>query len=84
MLYRGISIVATYIFAPTLIAYTDCKKHALFIALVNVSLGWTWIGWAAALIWAIGDSVKELPPSEPSSSLDGVVAPRVPQPSMPA
>ena len=84
MLYRGMLIVATYIFAPTLIAYTDGKKHTPFIALVNVLLGWTLIGWAGALIWAIGDSVKDLPPFEPSLSPDGVLAPRVPQPSMSA
>ncbi len=38
-------------FLPTIIGHN--KRHAAGIFLVNFFLGWTVIGWFAALIWAL-------------------------------
>jgi hypothetical protein len=42
-----------FAFLPAVIAI--CRKHhqALAIALLNLFLGWTLLGWVAALIWAV-------------------------------
>ncbi len=34
------------------------KRHALGILLLNVFLGWTIIGWIAALFWALSSEVR--------------------------
>jgi hypothetical protein len=49
----GLSIFLGLYFAPTLVA--GYLKHRQFqgILLLNVLLGWTFIGWVAALIWAV-------------------------------
>jgi len=40
---------------PTFLALL--KRHALilFIALINLTLGWTFLGWVFALVLALGD-----------------------------
>ena len=40
-------------FAPSLIASTNGKKDATAIIALNFLLGWTFIGWVAALVWAL-------------------------------
>lgn len=49
----GLAIFLGFYFAPTLIA--GHLKHRQFtgILLLNMLLGWTFIGWVAALIWAV-------------------------------
>jgi hypothetical protein len=37
---------------PTLIAYRRRHHNRAAIALLNILLGWTFFGWALALIWA--------------------------------
>jgi hypothetical protein len=48
-----LAVLLGFYFAPTLIA--GHVKHRQFtgILLLNVFLGWTFIGWVAALIWAV-------------------------------
>ena len=38
-------------FLPSIIGIT--KKDILAIFALNLLLGWTWIGWVAALVWAL-------------------------------
>lgn len=40
-------------FLPTIIAIMRKKKNTLAIFLVNLFFGMTFIGWIAALIWAL-------------------------------
>lgn len=40
-------------FLPTIIALVKKKKNKGAIALVNILLGWTLIGWLWALIWSV-------------------------------
>ena len=35
------------------------KKHSAGIILLNLFLGWTFLGWLGSLIWACCDPVKE-------------------------
>jgi hypothetical protein len=47
-----LAVLLGFYFAPTLLA--GHLKHRQFtgILLLNVFLGWTFIGWVAALVWA--------------------------------
>ena len=50
----GVVVVFVYC-GPTLLALL--KRHALWfwIVLINVLLGWTFLGWVFALVLALGD-----------------------------
>jgi len=47
-----IIVIAMIYFAPALVAYNQKKKNSSAILLLNLFLGWTFIGWIVALIWA--------------------------------
>ncbi len=48
--------VALFIyFAPSLVASKKKKKQATAIFVLNFLLGWTLLGWIAALVWAISE-----------------------------
>jgi hypothetical protein len=38
---------------PTILAYSLSNKNLPAICLLNVLLGWTFIGWVVALIWVV-------------------------------
>ena len=40
-------------------------RHQMAIAALNLLLGWTVIGWVAALVWALMDQVRRDPPPAP-------------------
>jgi Superinfection immunity protein len=48
----GLVSLALYLL-PTIIVVSRRKKNVLGPILVNVLLGWTVVGWIAALIWAL-------------------------------
>ncbi len=41
-----------FYFLPTLIAHSRRSQSTSGIFVVNLLLGWTFIGWVAALVWA--------------------------------
>ncbi|MHA1379618.1 MAG: superinfection immunity protein [Candidatus Helarchaeota archaeon] len=45
-------IVAIY-FLPSMIAMWKLKKNMMKIFILNLFLGWTFIGWVIAFIWAV-------------------------------
>ena len=45
-------------FLPSIIAMKRGTDHAAGIMLLNLFLGWTLIGWVAALVWAVSDSTE--------------------------
>jgi hypothetical protein len=49
--------IGVYLF-PTLISKVKNSKNALAIFTLNFFLGWTAIGWLAALIWACTSKPK--------------------------
>src|SRR6185437_8273552 len=60
-------------FLPTIVAVLRRKASSLGIFLLNLFLGWTFIGWVVALIWALSADRRETiivnnnPPPPPSS-----------------
>lgn len=64
-------------FLPTYEAWAKKRKNITSIALVNVLLGWTFIGWVVALVWTYAGAKKTLVSEEaprPGSILDAHVA----------
>ncbi|OGN28193.1 MAG: hypothetical protein A3A33_02450 [Candidatus Yanofskybacteria bacterium RIFCSPLOWO2_01_FULL_49_25] len=47
----GIVFLVFY-FIPALVASHRHKKNKTAIAIFNLFLGWTFVGWVAALVWA--------------------------------
>jgi len=47
------AVIAVLYFVPTVVAYGLGKEERRMIFLVNLFLGWTVIGWAGSLIWAL-------------------------------
>ena len=43
-------------FVPTFVAYSRQHKNALAIFILNLFLGYTFVGWVVALIWAVYNS----------------------------
>ncbi|MGD0345959.1 MAG: superinfection immunity protein [Terracidiphilus sp.] len=60
-----------YLLPIGLAVYRDCQSMA-WIALVNVFLGWTILGWFAAMGWAASGKIREpahpaiTPPTQPA------------------
>jgi len=48
-----IVIMVLFYFLPSIIAFNAKRKNALAIFVLNLFLGWTFIGWVGALIWAL-------------------------------
>jgi len=46
-----IAIIFVY-FVPSIMAYSSHKKDAQAILVLNTFLGWTFIGWVIAAVWA--------------------------------
>lgn len=44
-------VIALY-FTPSIVAAVNKKKNGMAIFLLNFLLGWTFIGWIVALVWA--------------------------------
>ena len=63
---------AVYLLPAGLAVYRDCKATA-WIVLVDICLGWTILGWFAALGWAASGSVRPdaprmtTPPARPAT-----------------
>ena len=47
-----VAVLGIY-FTPTIVAAMLGKRHTRTIFIVNLSLGWTGVGWIVALIWAL-------------------------------
>jgi hypothetical protein len=47
------AIVLGLYFCPTIVAYQRSHRNALPIAVLNLLAGWTFLGWVAALVWAL-------------------------------
>lgn len=45
-------------FVPAVIAVVRKHSNALPIILVNLLLGWTFLGWVAALVWSMTDNTR--------------------------
>jgi Superinfection immunity protein len=45
-------VSAAFYFIPTIVAFNRRKSNRNAILLLNIFLGWTFIGWIVALAWA--------------------------------
>lgn len=45
-------------FVPAIVAYSKKKSNAGSILVLNLFLGWTFIGWVIALVWATANDTK--------------------------
>lgn len=45
--------LAILYFVPTVFAFSRGHRNATAIFLLNLLLGWTFLGWVVALIWAV-------------------------------
>lgn len=57
--------------SPFLVAYTRRRRNLTAIAAVNLLLGWTFVGWVVALVWALSEGTA---PSEPAEAPIGVAS----------
>lgn len=46
-------------FLPGLLAGWRCHRNANAIGALNLFLGWTFIGWVVAMVWALTDNVHQ-------------------------
>ena len=54
-----IAVLLVLYFLPSIIASKRNHSNAVSIALLNLFLGWTFLGWIGALIWAFSDNTRE-------------------------
>ncbi len=54
----GLGSLGVY-FIPTIISMMSKKRNTPAIAVLNIFLGWTLIGWVAALVWAVAQERKD-------------------------
>ena len=63
-------------FLPTIIAISRHKRNAFAIGALNFFLGWTLIGWIAALIWALAHDAHKPTAIQSSSELSPTEQPK--------
>lgn len=56
-----IVVVGVLYFTPMLVAAKRNHRNLGPIAVVNILLGWSLIGWAIALAWSLSANVEQLP-----------------------
>ncbi len=61
-------------FVPSIIAFARKHSNAVPILLLNIFLGWTFLGWIAALVWSL---------TTPSETRTPITTPGGPQPPQP-
>lgn len=54
MIFLGLLILGLY-FIPTILAVKNDHPSTAGIILLNIFLGWTFLGWLGALIWALNE-----------------------------
>ena len=55
-------------FLPTIIAASRKKRNIAAIAVLNIFLGWTLIGWVIALVWSVAYEAPSSTTSSPETS----------------
>lgn len=50
----GLVVLAVLYFAPTIVAFLRHSKQRLPVLVLNLLLGWTFVGWVVSLVMAVG------------------------------
>ena len=66
-MFNALLIIFIY-FIPSISAYSSKKKNASSIFVINLLLGWTFIGWVVALSWALTKDTKPTTITQPSEN----------------
>lgn len=53
MALEYIAILGTIYLVPTFVAFMRGHRNAMPIFVINLLLGWTLLGWVAALAWSV-------------------------------
>jgi UDP-N-acetylmuramyl pentapeptide phosphotransferase/UDP-N-acetylglucosamine-1-phosphate transferase len=53
-----IALVLLIYFLPTILAWCRWHRNEYVIGMLNIFLGWTFIGWVIALVWACVDNTR--------------------------
>lgn len=74
-----IAICVVIYFAPLFVAYSRSHRNLVGISVLNLFLGWTLLGWVAALVWSVSSasaSVDEVEKLERLAKLrdDGAIS----------
>jgi hypothetical protein len=57
----ALAVLGALYMLPTLVAFGRGARNAVAIAVLNVLLGWTGLGWCVALIWSfVKDDKRQL------------------------
>lgn len=56
----GLAVAGLLYFVPAVTAFVRGHPNRVAILLLNVLLGWTFFGWAGALVWAATNTRKPL------------------------
>ena len=62
--FVGLLVLIPCYMLPTLIANSRSAKYFAGIAILNIFLGWTLLGWVGALIWAVSSPGASPAPGE--------------------
>ena len=54
-----IVVGAVVYFVPTFVAYSNKRPNRAAIFVLNIFLGWTFVGWVIALVWAMMRSPEQ-------------------------
>jgi hypothetical protein len=60
---------------PTLAANSNRHRNRAAIGMLNLFLGWTFIGWVVALLWADNDNCENLTIEESDMSRNSSIHP---------
>jgi hypothetical protein len=52
--------VFLFYFLPAILAFARNKRDTTSILLLNLFLGWTFVGWVIALVWALKQDVPAM------------------------
>jgi hypothetical protein len=64
-----LAAIGALYFLPTIVAVRRQKTNLTAIAVVNVLLGWSVIGWIIAMVWAVSTQVVDAPASAGPATL---------------
>jgi Superinfection immunity protein len=62
-LFLLLIIYIAFMFIPTYVAFYRRHEHRILIFAGNFFLGWTGIGWAALMIWALTEETMSAAPA---------------------
>jgi ABC-type transport system involved in cytochrome c biogenesis permease component len=53
-----LAVLAAIYFLPTIVSLSRAHRNGLAIFVLNLLLGWTGLGWIAALVWSCTSDTK--------------------------